>query len=83
MEEPVLSMKFYENDIIVSYKCIIIDEDNIKIGIYHNDKETDNIILCESELRNIINIIKDDEFSHIKGSKIKKSFIKNLEVLLD
>ena len=79
MEEPILSMKFYENDIVKSYDCFIIDDNTIRINISENSKEIGNVFLTEDELKKLL----DSEYFYIDSMKIKKSFIKSLEVLLE
>lgn len=88
MEYPALSVRFYEDEIVKSYKCFVIDDDNIKICVYNDDVEVDSISLTEQNLRNVLNGIDDDidEYFYTKSVppfKIKKSFIKNLVCLLD
>ncbi len=86
--DPVLSVRFYEDEIVKSYKCFIIDDNNIKIYVYNDDIEVDSISLTEQDLRNVLNGVDNDidGYFYTKSgppSKIKKSFIKSLECLLD
>lgn len=88
MEQPVISLRFYEDDIIKSYECFIIDDDTIRINVCHNSIEQEHVFLKEDKLKKLLN----DEYFYIDGFnneteindlvKIKKSFIKSLQVLL-
>jgi hypothetical protein len=72
-------MKFYENDIVKSYDCFIIDDNTIRINISENSNEIGCVFLKEDQLKELL----DNEYFYIDSMKIKKPFIKSLEVLLD
>jgi len=80
--EPIFSTRFYEEDVTKSYDCYIIDDDKIRIIISYDNIEKESVTLTEKELLNILSQDTTDECFEIDSIKIKKSFIKNLKVLL-
>lgn len=84
MDLPAFSVRFYEDEIVKSYKCFVIDDNNIKICVYNDDVEVESTSLTEQDLRNVLNSIDNDIYEYFYlPFKIKKSFIKSLECLLD
>jgi len=80
--EPIFSTRFYEDELVKSYDCYIIDDDKLRIVISSDSVKVGQINLTEKTLLELLDTDVEGEYFNINHTKIKKSFIKNLKVLL-
>jgi hypothetical protein len=82
--EPVLSLRFLENDVTVSYNCYIMNDDVMEITLNHDDILIGKIELNSEQLKSLISIINENKMREIEIDDMifKSSFLTSLESLI-
>jgi hypothetical protein len=84
-QESLLSLIFYEDDVIKSYNCYYLDEDLIQITLSHDSNLVGSINLNSIQLKSLLTFLEGvkDDYIEIDDVKIKKSFIQNLKPIIN
>ena len=89
MEEiqPILSLIYYENELVYSLNCYFVEEDDdlIEITLSQNYIVIGSVKINSKQLKSLISLLDDIEGDSIDIDDvvIKKSFLKNLESIVE
>ena len=87
MEErnSILSEMYYENGLIKSFNCYIIDDDLIEITMAEDNIIMNGFQMNSKQLETILEILDStpSEIIEIEDIPIKKSFLKSLESIIE
>lgn len=87
MEErnSILSEMYYENSLIKSINCYIIDDDLIEITVAEDNIIVNSFQMNSKQLETILEILDStpSEIIEIEDIPIKKSFLKSLEPIIE
>lgn len=83
-QDSLLSLVFYENEIVKSYNCYLMDDDQIEITLSYDSVITGSVKLNSAQFKSILNLLDNvnDDSIEIDDVMIKKSYLQNLKPIV-
>lgn len=83
--ESILSLIFYENDLVKSLNCYLLDDDLIEITSTYDSNIIGSIQLNSAQVKSLNETLENvtGDSIEINDIEIKKSFIQNLLIICD
>jgi hypothetical protein len=83
--EPILSLIFYENDLVKSLNCYLLDDDLIEITSTYDSNVIGGVQLNSAQVKSLVETLKNvtGDSIEINDIEFKKSFIQNLETICE
>ena len=83
--ESILSLIFYENDLVKSLNCYLLDDDLIEITSTYDSNIIGSIQLNSAQVKSLNETLENvtGDSIEINDIEIKKSFIQNLLIICE
>jgi hypothetical protein len=83
--EPILSLIFYENDLVKSLNCYFLNDDLIEITSTYDSNVIGGVQLNSAQVKSLVETLKNvtGDSIEINDIEFKKSFIQNLETICE
>lgn len=83
--ESILSLIFYENNLVKSLNCYLLNDDLIEITSTYDSNVIGGVQLNSAQVKSLVETLKNvtGDSIEINDIEFKKSFIKNLETICE